>query len=74
MKNWTLTQVASAVYALSLAVTVLCAMAGQLGSLSLATVTGWVLAAWLAGYATIALLLVGGTVHWFVKDVLWKMR
>ncbi len=73
MKNWTLTQVTLFVYALSLALTVLLAMAGQLGSLDLATAIGWVLAGWLAGYQTIVLLLVGGTFRWFFKDVLQVM-
>jgi len=74
MKNVTLKKVTVAVYAFSLVLTVLLAQAGQLGSLSLDSVTGWVLAFWLAGYVTIGVLLVGGTVHWVFNDALPLIR
>jgi len=72
MKNVALKKVTITVYAVSLVLTWLLALFGQLGSgsLSLYSVTDWVLAGWLAGYATIVVLLVGGTVHWTLKDAL----
>lgn len=70
MKSVTLTKVTIAVYAVSLSLTWVLALLGQLGSLSPYSVTGWVLAGWLAGYATLGVLLVGGTLHWILKDAL----
>jgi hypothetical protein len=74
MKNVTLKKVTITVYAVSLVLTVLLALAGQLGSLSFDSVTGWVLALWMAGYVTIGVLLVGGTVHWVFNDALPSIR
>lgn len=49
------------------------AATGFLGAADLATGTGWVLVGWLAGYATIAIMLVIGTLQFCVRDVLMKL-
>lgn len=74
MKNVTLQKVTIGVYAVSLVLTLSLALAGQLGSLSVDNVTGWILAFWLAGYVTIGVLLVGGTVHWIFNDAIPSVR
>ncbi len=70
--NWTAGKASIAVFGLCLGVVTVLAAAGYLGSLDFTSGVGWMLAVWLAGYSTIAVMLVGGTIQWAVKELTAK--
>ncbi|MBU2952325.1 hypothetical protein [Marinobacter sp. F3R08] len=74
MKSVNMTIVTITVYGLSVLLVLAFSVAGQLGSLSLFSGNGWFIVGWLAGYLTIAVLLVGGTAHWVFTEAMPLIR
>ena len=73
MLSWSLSKIACWVYVACGLLVAAMAATGFLGAADLATGTGWVLVGWLAGYATIAIMLVIGTLQFCLRDVLMKL-
>lgn len=65
----TLRKTSCVVYAFSFFVIALLSASGEIGNVSMKEVVDWVLAAWLSGYASIVILLIGGTVHTAFKEI-----
>lgn len=61
--NFTLWKISCVVYGISFAVIALLSASGVIGVVGIKSTVDWVLVAWLTSYASIAILLVGGTVH-----------
>ncbi len=70
---WTVGKVSLASYTAFFLGTVALALEDQLGSVTLVTATDWILAVWLAGYATISFLLIFGSAVWVFEVLAEKM-
>lgn len=66
----TLRGVSCTVYGLSFVVIALLSLSGAVGSVGMQTVVDWVLVSWLAGYASILVLLVGGTARAVFREII----
>lgn len=67
--RFTLRRVCCGVYSFSFLVIALLSACGALGTGGIQSIVDWVLVAWLSGYASIVILLAGGTFHWGFKEV-----